>query len=81
MNVFRLELHCPDVKTQADAMQLKSVLNSSPGLNTVDVDLPTHTLVITTANQDAGRDVVQRLSHAGFPPEDAELAFAAFERG
>jgi hypothetical protein len=80
MKVFCLVLRCPDVKSQADAIQIKEVLSSSPGFNKVDIDVATHTLTLSTANQDAGRDILLRLSHAGFPAEDPELALTPHER-
>lgn len=73
MTIFQIKAHCPDMKAQVDLQQIREVLNDSPGFNMVDFSLETHSLVLTTANQDGGRDIIHKLSHAGFPPSDYEV--------
>ncbi len=81
MDIFRLELHVPDMKTQVDAQQVREALHSSPGFDLAEIDIPTHMVIVKTANQDAGKDVIFRLSHAGFPPDDTErVTYAEHER-
>jgi hypothetical protein len=58
------------MKAQVDQVQIREVLGTSPGFNRVDFNFPEHSLVIYTANQDGGRDVIHKLSHAGYPAED-----------
>jgi hypothetical protein len=76
MTVYKLDLICPDLKTQADAAQVKAALVMAPGFNSLDIDVEAHHLTVSTANQDHGRDILYRLSHAGFPAIDPEVAMA-----
>lgn len=73
MHTYTLELHCPDIVTQADAMQAKSALGNSPGFDRVEFDLSQHRLVVTTANQDRGQDAIYRLARAGYPPDESTV--------
>lgn len=73
MRTFSLELRCPDIVTQSDAMLAKAALANSPGFDTVEFDLARHIVVITTANQDAGQDAIYQLAKAGFAPEESTV--------
>ncbi len=70
MHIYKITAVCPDMKAQVDQVQIKEALNDSPGFNRVDFDFGEHTLVIYSANQDGGRDVIHKLSHAGYPAAD-----------
>ena len=71
MRTYTLELHCPDIHLQVDGMMIEQTLSSSPGIDTVRVDWNSSDVFVTTANQDGGEDVIQRLDKAGFPVERA----------
>ena len=73
MTVFTLRLVCPNFKTQADIHQMKSALLASPGYASAETDVASHVIIVTTVSQDAGKDVVRRLTDAGFPPSDVEI--------
>jgi hypothetical protein len=70
MTVFQLTFRCPDIKTMEDAEQVRETLMDSPGISDVDVDWRGGYVRATTANQDGGRDLIVRLSKAGYPCED-----------
>ena len=71
MNTYILQLHCPDIENQADVMQAKAALGNSPGFDHAEIDITRHQVILTTANQDQGKDAIYRLTHAGFPPDDS----------
>jgi hypothetical protein len=73
MTVYELELQCLDFKAQMDAQLIRQALVASPGVGMIDFDLPGHRVRVITANQDGGRDVVLRMSRAGFPPEETNV--------
>lgn len=64
-----LLLHCPDIRNQADVIDIGETLQSAPGVGAVEVDYHTGMVRIVMANQDGGLDVRKRLSDAGYPPE------------
>ena len=70
MEVFRFDLHCPDIASQSDAIEIRETLANSPGISYVDVDVQGREVHVVTANQDAGRDVLRMLVKAGFPPQE-----------
>ena len=39
VTIFKINAQCPDIKTQVDLMQIREVLNDSPGFNTVSFNL------------------------------------------
>jgi hypothetical protein len=65
--IYKITANCPSIKNQVDLTQIRETLNDSPGFSSVDFNLEEHTLVIFSANQDEGRDVLHKLSHAGYP--------------
>ncbi|HEY0868664.1 MAG TPA: heavy metal-associated domain-containing protein [Fimbriimonas sp.] len=70
MTTFEYTFTCPDIRNQIDAQQIREYLSLSPGIDLVEVDLQQKKVTVTTASQDGGKDVVHRLSQAGYPPED-----------
>ncbi|HSI73092.1 MAG TPA: hypothetical protein VK934_07925 [Fimbriimonas sp.] len=70
MTVYQLTFRCPDLKTIEDAEIIKASLMDSPGFSDIDIDWRGGYIRAATANQDAGRDLIARLSKAGFPCTD-----------
>jgi hypothetical protein len=70
MTVYEMVLNCPDMQSQADILLIREYLSLSPGVDMVECDLKTKKVRVTTAAQDGGADVRNRLSQAGFPAED-----------
>jgi len=67
MHTFMLDLYCPAIQFQLDGLMIQENLAGAPGINTVNVNLETKHVVVTTANQDGGTDIIQRLTAAGYP--------------
>jgi hypothetical protein len=70
LKLFELMFVCPDMKTQQDAMTIQEMLDSQPGIEDVDIDLPMRRVRVVCADSDSDVDVRRHLSQAGFPPED-----------
>jgi hypothetical protein len=70
MNVYQLTFICPDMESQADVEMIRETVLNSPGVGDVTISLFEKTVVVSTANQDAGVDVRSRLFNAGFPPDE-----------
>jgi hypothetical protein len=70
MTVHELTFRCPDLRTMEDAERIKEALMDSPGISDLDVDWRGGYVRAATANQDAGQDLISRLSKAGFPCAD-----------
>lgn len=71
VRTFDLNLICENLKTQEDEMIIQQTLAAAPGIGLVEPDYRTGRLHVTTANQDGGLDVLQRLDGAGYPAEAA----------
>jgi hypothetical protein len=73
VTIFKIIAHCPDIKAQVDIQQIREVLNDSPGFSQVEFNFLEQKVVIFTANQDGGRDIIHKLSHSGFPAQEYEV--------
>ena len=70
LTIYDVKFTCPDIRNQSDVILIREALAQSPGVDLVEVDIKNHRVHVTTANQDGGSDIRQRLSSAGFPAED-----------
>ncbi len=73
MVLNKITANCPNMHAQVDMAQIREVLNNTPGIGRVNLDLANHSMVIFSANQDRGRNVLLQLSHAGFPLVDYRI--------
>ncbi len=71
MHTYLLDLYCPNIHFRVDEMMIQASLAKSPGLSTLSVDWERRRVIVATANQDGGLDIMDRLCHAGFPVERA----------
>ena len=72
VKTFDLHFICPNIRVQEDEVIVHQTLAGAPGVGLVEVDYKTGRVHVVTANQDGGIDVRNRLSWAGYPPEDVE---------
>ncbi len=72
MEVFAKSFYCPDMVSQEDAMAVQESLINAPGIDEIEPDHVTHTVYVSSANQDGLGDIEWRLRDAGFPVEDRE---------
>jgi len=63
---------CPDIRTQMDADRARHILFAAPGVDEVGIDWTTGKVRVVTVNQDGGLDLLNRLSNAGYPPQDED---------
>lgn len=68
MELYAKSFFIPNLVSQSDQMMIEEALQTSPGIEAVEVDPVLHTLYIKTANQDGMRDVEYVLSAAGYTP-------------
>lgn len=73
MKVYELQVHCPDLVSQADARDAMAAMANSPGFGGATVDVATHMVLVTTASQDQGQDIQRCLTRAGFPPDEMRI--------
>ncbi|CAN5437927.1 hypothetical protein BH11ARM2_BH11ARM2_22980 [soil metagenome] len=79
--VTRLFLRVSSLDNQAAAEDISSSLSESPGIGLVEPDWQRGTVLVETANDDGGKDVLRKLRDAGYPAEDITADFGRFERG
>ncbi|RYG43850.1 hypothetical protein EON79_16170 [bacterium] len=77
----RLILRVPSLDHQAAAEDVSSALALSPGIGYVEADWKTGTVLVETANDDGGTDVLRKLREAGYPAENGVDAGEGAERG
>jgi hypothetical protein len=65
-------MRVPDLRVQADAVQIKQILLSAPGIDRIVADYEAGILEVTTAAQDGGAEVIRELSGGGYPPSEVE---------
>lgn len=79
--ITRLYLHVSGLDNQAASEDISSSLSLSPGIGLVDVDWQKGTVLVETANDDGGKDVLRKLREAGYPADDITADFGKSERG
>lgn len=72
MTVFRLRMRVPDLRVQADAVQIKQILLNAPGIDRIVADYEAGIVEVTTAAQDGGAEVIRELTGGGYPPSEVE---------
>jgi hypothetical protein len=72
MELFTKKFYIPNLQSQGDEIMIEESLQNSPGIESYEADHVTHTVLVTTANQDGMRDVLYLLDHVGFKPADRE---------
>jgi len=61
---------CPNMDSQAAAIQIRESLDNAPGVLDTKVSLPERTITVVLADLDGEVTVRRHLSHSGFPPQD-----------
>ena len=72
MTVYRLRMRVPDLRVQADSVQIKQILLNAPGIDRIIADHEAGILEVTTAAQDGGAEVIRELAGGGYPPSEVE---------
>ena len=72
MTITRLRMRIPDLRVQADVVQIKEILASAPGIGKTVVDYEAGIMDLTTAAQDGGANAIRMLSENGYPPSEVE---------
>jgi len=67
MSECKLDLFCPDIRTQSEAYEAREALLNSPGADRIDVDWHSHMVRMVTMNVDCGEAALLALKNAGFP--------------
>jgi len=65
-------MRVPDLKVQADSVQIKQILLNAPGIDRIVADFEAGILEVTTAAQDGGAEVIRELKGGGYPPSEVE---------
>ena len=81
MTITRLRMRIPDLRVQADVVQIKAILASAPGIESVVADYEAGIMDLTTAAQDGGANAVRMLKENGFPPSEVETIDDGDRRG
>ncbi len=81
MTMTRLRMRIPDLRVQADVAQIKTILASAPGIESVVADYEAGILDLTTAAQDGGANAVRMLKDGGFPPSEVQQIDDGDRRG
>jgi hypothetical protein len=72
MTITKLRMRVPDLRVQADAVQIKQILLNAPGIDRIIADFEAGILEVTTAAQDGGADTIRMLSGGGYPPSEVD---------
>ena len=70
MERYERTFFCPDMNTQAFALQVRDALYNTPGVLECDVSLPKRTVHVTLLDREGESTIRRHLSSVGFPPED-----------
>lgn len=66
-----VKLYAPDISCQHCAMTIKRGLASVPGVSAVEVDVPTKTVTLTVADEEALARAQATLEDIGYPAKAA----------
>src|SRR5438309_1453360 len=70
MQTIERTFFCPDLDSQAAALQIRETLDNAPGVLETEVSLTNRTVRVVLGDPDGETTVRRHLSSAGFPPED-----------